>query len=437
MSENLGQAAGVLEARLGRAPRDVIEATVVLEAWAGLPAGNAMAAARTLIQTDTATASVPGRIDAVDPAHRQSVALESLALILSILSVAAWATPLSRAFGAQTLAEAIRIALPVAVAVQWALRSRYLSLSSGMALLAGDGLAVVALAFLGVVAPLLLIPGCGRIAAILVAIWVGGAVVTRRGWGLLYSLALTGAAVALDDGVDAVLVLLLLTAGVLAATFAGVISSRAETDERPGGVSRTTLAALLGACVGVLLMADPSLGWGVRGLHPAISLVPSVAGSLWGGYHLWNLYEAVPQGLSGVAPLRASRRTMRGPAMALFLGAAARLVVATVVLSAVVIALGRWTHGTDRPSVFIAFGCVALVSLQVSLLEALGRQRAALMAIAAALTVELAWPHLVGSGISGGALAAGAIVGILLTLPPLITLLSRAGRVLATALWIH
>jgi hypothetical protein len=108
-----------------------------------------------------------------------------------------------------------------------------------------------------------------------------------------------------------------------------------------------------------------------------------------------------------------------------------------VVLSAVVIALGRWTHGTDRPSVFIAFGCVALVSLQVSLLEALGRQRAALMAIAAALTVELAWPHLVGSGISGGALAAGAIVGILLTLPPLITLLSRAGRVLATALWIH
>jgi hypothetical protein len=437
MSDIHSQAAGILEARLGRAPRDVIEATVVLEAWAGLPAGNAMAAARTLIETDTAGVPVPGRLDAVDQAQRQSVALEGVALILSILSIAAWATPLSRAFGAHTLAEAIRIALPVAVAVQWALRSRYLSLGSGMALLAGEGLAVAALICVGVVGPLLLVPGCGAIAAILVAIWVGGAIVTRRGWGLPYSLALVGAAVALDQGTGAVLVLLLLTTGVLAATVVGVVTRRSETDERPGAVSRATLAALLGACVGVLLMADPSLGWGVRGLHPAISLVPSIAGSLWGGYHLWNLYEAVPQGLSGVAPLRASRRTMRGPAMTLFLGAAARLIIVTVILSVVVIALGRWTHGTDRPTVFIAFGCVALVSLQVSLLEALGRQRAALTAIAAALAVELAWPHLAGSGISGGALAAGAIVGILLTLPPLIILLSRAGRVLATTLWIH
>jgi hypothetical protein len=437
MSDTQSQAAGVLEARLGRAPRDVIEATVVLEAWAGLPAGRAMATARTLIQNDAASAAVPGRIDAVDPAQRRSVALEGVALILSILSVAAWATPLSRAFGAHTLAEAIRIALPVAVAIQWGLRSRYLSLSSGMALLAGDGAAVAALVGAGLAAPILLVPGCGAIAAILIAIWVGGAVVTRRGWGLLYSVALAGAAVALDRGAGAVLVLLLLTVGVLAATLVGVITSRCESDERAGSISRATLAALLGACVGVLLMADPSLGWGVRGLHPAISLVPSVAGSLWGGYQLWNLYEAVPQGLSGIAPLRASRRTMRGPAIALFLSAVARLVVATVILSAVVIWLGRWTHGTDRLSVFIAFGCVALVSLQVSLLEALGRQRVALMAIAAALTVELAWPHLAGSGISGGALAAGAIVGILLTLPPLITLLSRAGRVLATTLWIH
>ncbi len=437
MSEAQSQAAGVIEARLGRAPRDVIEATVVLEAWAGLPAAKAMAAARTLIENDAASAAVPGRIDSVDPAQRQSVALEGFALILSILSVAAWATPLSHAFGAHTLAEAIRIALPVAVAIQWALRSRYLSLSSGMALLAGDGVAVTALVCAGLAAPVLLVPGCGAIAAILIAIWVGGAVITRRGWGLLYSLALAGAAVALDRGVGAVLVLLLLTVGVLAGTLIAVITSRSETDERAGSISRATLAALLGACVGVLLMADPSLGWGVRGLHPAISLVPSMVGSLWGGYRLWHLYEAVPQGLSGIAPLRASRRTMRGPAIALFLGAAARLIVAAVVLSAVVIWLGRWTHGTDRLSVFIAFGCVALVSLQVSLLEALGRQRVALMAIAAALAVELAWPHLAGSGISGGALAAGAIVGILLTLPPLITLLSRAGRVLATALWIQ
>jgi len=88
-------------------------------------------------------------------------------------------------------------------------------------------------------------------------------------------------------------------------------------------------------------------------------------------------------------------------------------------------------------SVLVAFGCVALVSMLVGLLESLGRGRAGLIACSAALAVELVWPQVVGAHVAGGALAAGAIVGIALTIPTLLLLLARSGRVLATTLWIQ
>ncbi|MFL5864069.1 MAG: hypothetical protein ACJ780_25410 [Solirubrobacteraceae bacterium] len=429
-------AAGVIEARLGRPARDVVEATVVLEAWAGVPAAAAMSTARGVIRSEGTPPRGMGRVDTGDRTEQQTVVFEGIALIMSILSVAAWATPLSRAFGTQALADAIRVALPVAVAIQWGLRSRYLSLPTGLALLARDGVPLI-MAAVAVEVSLALVPGWGWIAALLIAIWVGGAIITRRGWGLLYAIALVVAAVALSRHAPARLVLLVLTSLVVAACAAGLLTRRADTDERPGTVARALLAALLGGCVGVLLVADPSLGWGVRGIHPAIALLPSVVGSLWGGYHLWNLYQAVPRALSGVPPVRASRLAITGPAMSLLLGAMLRVVAATVVLSAVVIAAAPWTQGTDENSVFVAFGLVALFSLHVSLLESLGRARAALVAAAAALAAEFVWPHVVTWHVAGAPLAVGAAVGLLLTLPPLVALLSRAGRVLATTLWIH
>ncbi len=429
--------AGVVNARLGRPPRDVIEAAIVLEAWTGRPAQDAMSAARKLVPSGQSAPRVTGRVESNDGDEQQSVIIEGIALVLSILSVAAWAGPLSRALGSHVLADALRVALPITVALQWGLRSRYLSRGSGLALLARDGVACCALMVTVIELPLALMPRWGPTAALLVAIWVGGTVMTRRGWGLLYALALVMAAVALADHAPPEIVLLSLAAFTITFCLAAVLTRRTQTDERPGTGPRALLAASLGGCVGVLLVADPSLGWGVHGLHPAIALVPSVIGSLWGGYHLWKLHEAVPRGLSGVPLDRAIRRALTDPAMSIFVGAVLRVVGATIVLSGVVIAVGHWTQGTDELSVFFAFGCVALVSLQVGLLESLGRGRAALIATSVALGVELAWPYLVPWRISGGALAGGAVAGLLLTLPPLIALLSRSGRVLATTLWIH
>ena len=431
-----GYVAGVVAARLGRPPRDVIEAAIVLEAWTGTPAEPAMAAAGDIVPRGAGALRVKGRvIPAEDAAQQSSVLVEGIALVLSILAIAAWAGPLSRGLGPDVFAQAIRVALPIAVAIQWGLRSRYLSQDAGLALLARDGAAWCLLA-VAVGLPLALIPRWGPTAAMLVGIWVSGTVMSRRGWGMVYALALIATAEALDRHAAPTVVLAALTAFALVMCVASVLTRREATDDLPGAVPRAAIAALLGGCVGVLLVADPSLGWGVHGVHPAIALIPSIIGSFWGGYYMWSLHEEVPRALIGMPLDSASRRGLRDPAMSIYIGAILRVVLATVVMSGVVIVIGRWTQGTDHWSIFVAFGVVALLSLQVGLLESLGRQRAALIAMVAALSVELAWPHLVAP-VPGGALIAGAVTGLLVTLPPVVVLLARSGRVLATTLWIQ
>lgn len=436
-SAHRAHAASVVEARLGRSPRDVLEAAIVLEAWTGAAAGPAMATAREIVPDEQRRLRVMGRvIPGDDPSEQTSVVIEGIALVLSILAIAAWAHPLSRGLGAHRFAQAIRVALPIAVAIQWGLRSRYLSRDAGLALLAGDGAAWLLTA--GALAvPLVLIPHWGPLAAMLAAIWVSGSVMSRRGWGLAYALALIVTALALDRHAAPMRALLALTAFTLVLALASVLTRRERTDERAGTVPRAILAALLGGCIGVLLVADGSLGWGVHGVHPAIALIPSIIGSYWGGYHMWSLHDEVPRGLSGMSLENARRRALSDPAMSIYVGAIKRVVSATIVLSGLVVAAGRWTQGTDRPTVFIAFGVVALLSLQVGLLESFARQRAALIGMIAALAVELTWHHVISHSPPGCALIAAGLVGLVLTLPPLLVLLSRSARVLATTLWIQ
>ena len=144
------------------------------------------------------------------------------------------------------------------------------------------------------------------------------------------------------------LVLGVLTAITLLMCDAAVRTRRKQTTNgRAGNVSRALMAALIGGVLGALLVADPSLGWGVHGAYPAVALVPSVIGSYWGGYYLWHFYEAVPRGLRGVSLKGAGGLGLSDPAMSIFVGALLRLVGATVVLSALVIALSNLSQGTD------------------------------------------------------------------------------------------
>jgi hypothetical protein len=104
-----------------------------------------------------------------------------------------------------------------------------------------------------------------------------------------------------------------------------------------------------------------------------------------------------------------------------------------------VILTSQYTSGTNRLSLFVGFGCVALVTLLVNVLESLAYARWALFAAGASVATELTLSNvaLVHAPVPGAALIAGTLVGILVALPPLLMLLMRPGRVLATSLWIQ
>ncbi len=431
-------AAGVIEARLGRGAQDVLEAAVVLEAWGGVQAGSALSLGSRVVPPKPPRWT-PGRLTTEEPGRRDGILSEAIALIMAILAVASWAGPLSRQIGTSTLEHAIVIALPLTLALQWAIRSRYLSRRSGLACLAHDRLALCALGLLCIELPLMLLRPYGPLAGMFVAIWVGGTVLARRGWALPYGFLLVGAVIGLQINLPAYPLLEILTGIVLVASVVAVRTGEEHSNEPAGRVGRALWAGAIGAALGGLLVGDPSLGWGVHGAFPALALLPSVLGSFWGGYHLWRFYDAVPRGLQGVTLTKANERNRRGAAMRIFLGALLRLVGTTVVLSAAVILIAQWTSGTNRLSLFVGFGCVALVTMLVNVLESLAYARWALFAAAASITTELAASNFVldRAPVPGGALIAGAVVGIVIALPPLLRLLLRPGRVLATSLWIQ
>jgi hypothetical protein len=84
----------------------------------------------------------------------------------------------------------------------------------------------------------------------------------------------------------------------------------------------------------------------------------------------------------------------------------------------------------------VAFGCLALATLLVSLLLSLGHSGRTLFAVSAAVAAEAVLQLSHAATEPGGPLIAGACVAVLLVLPPILRLFLRPGRVLATAFWI-
>jgi hypothetical protein len=429
-------AAAIVHARLGRPAQDVLEAAVVLEAWGGVATVAALGLGGGILAARPGLAPPARRWTPEESNGPTGIVSEGIALLMAILAIAAWAGPLSAQLGATVLRHAVEVALPLTVCLQWTIRSRYLSRRMGLSCLSDDRLALW-LAAVAVLALLLALPRFGAIAAMFVAIWVGGTVLARRGWGLAYGTLLIAGAVGLEAGRPADLLLGFLTATTLLGVVIAVRTAAGTPSlEPPGQLRRSLAAGAIGALLGGLLVGDTSLGWGIHGSFPALALVPSVIGSFWGGYHLWQFHERIPRGLLGVPLAHASGQVARGPATRIVGGALVRLLGATAALSGLVLAAGHWTRGSDRPSLFVAFAGGALVCLFVSLLESLGYLRWALTSAAVGLAAELAVNRWGEVPIAGAGLIAGSTLGTVLALAPLVGLLRSPGRVLATALWI-
>jgi hypothetical protein len=432
--------AALIEARLGRAPQDMLEAAVALEAWAGMPAQRALHTGAALMPS-TPLAPERSAADLPPLVRRPELLLEGLAFIVSVLAIALWAAPLVEALGTAAVTRALTLALPLTLALQWGLRSRYLSHPRGLAELSrarGD-LALLAVALTGV--PWAVLGRAGAVAGLLTVTWTGGTVLIRRGWGAVYVAIVLGATPAMIAGAPPLLVLAP-TAVATAAAVAAALRPRGDA-ERPaaGRWSRAAACALLGAGLGAMLVADPSVGWST-GAAPALALLPSAVAGVWGGHRLWRLEPAIPRALAGIAAVapealnpqerpgadrrrRASLGRLRSsPAwvpVTTLTGAIARVGGAAAVGSVVVAALVPVTAG-----LLTAFALLALATLLVSLLEALGGVRWAGVGVACGLAVELA----------GAGLAIGAAVSVLVLLPGAIAPLLRPARTLATTLWI-
>lgn len=226
-------AGAVIHARLGRPPQDVLEAAVVLEAWGGMTAESALRIGpRVLLPALRSTD--PRRWQSPDREGRRAVAAEGFALLAAILAIAVWAGPLSAALGNDTFERALRLALPVTLALQWAIRSRYLSRRAGLACLAENRVGLT-LALVALAACVAAVPDGGPIAAMLVAIWGGGTVLTRRGWGLLYGGLLAVEALWLVLGLPALASLVVLTVVTLATVVYAVVSAHETAVMPPGG----------------------------------------------------------------------------------------------------------------------------------------------------------------------------------------------------------
>jgi hypothetical protein len=428
----------LVEARLGRAPQDMLEAAVVLEAWAGVPARTALAAASATMPVEPASPQPSaGRL----PRRREGdrVLADGAAFLITVVAIACWASPLTADMGVTAVEHGLALALPLTLALQRLLGSRFLDRPQGIAQLARHGGLLLGVAVAALLIPALLLGTGGTLAGLLTISWTGGTILIRRRWPAVYVVIVLLATAAMAAGAPALDVVALgAAATVLAVGLAlGPSMVRGTSARRSLGRGEpVALAAAIGVGLGIVLVADRSVSW-TAGAVPALALVPSTVAALLSGHHLRRLEWAIPGALLGVAATGThAGRCGRAPVRVL-LGALLRLLALSAALSAVLLWLAPWLGESARAGgVLVGFALVALASMLVGLLESLGRGRWALVAVACGALAEA----LVAIGdvrpFSGVGLVVGGGVIAVLALPVLVALLRRPASTLATALWI-
>jgi len=432
------RARSIVEARLGREPQDMLEAAVALEAWAGIPAGDALSTAAAMMHA-AEPKSKPSAGQLPRRARQRGIGVEALSFAVAVIAIACWAAPLSRSVGAGVVERALICALPTTLALQWGLASRYLSRPHGLAQLGRRPLGLLLAALLVTGLPAAALGLSGVLAGLLALTWTGGTIAVRRGWSLAYAGLVVAASVAMVAGLPAMWVL---GAAALVTTVAVAVAVRAPRApgapvvQPPGRWSRALAAAALGAGLGALLVVDRSVDWSL-GTMPAVALLPSSLASFWGGQHLWRFQVVIPQTLSGVAVLGDDARRLAAAPVRILVGAVARLVLLTAALSVLLLVLASAlaVHVSGQ-SVLVGFGLVALATMFVSLLESIGRAAWAIAGVGAGVAAEIAAPPEVTT-MAGGGLILGASIAVLVMAPMAFAVLGRPATTLATSIGIR
>lgn len=427
------QALELVAGQLGRAAQDPLEIAVVLEAWGGvapelsLPLAIAIAPQAIVLESGTERAAT------IAPADR-SMALGDVGFVIGVLFVGFWISSLADEFGLVAVDRAWRFALPVSLGAQWLLRRRYLSGADGLGRLRREPW--VALPLLAVLGGIALVRPGGLLAVALTTIWVCGFILTRRGWGPAFGLVLILGAATLKLGLPPRVIIgsaaLLATLGAVAAVRGSPPSLR-----RPGPWQRAVPAGLIGAGMGFLLVIEPRFAWHAQGVLPALTVVPSLIGSLWGGLHMTRLWEVMPHVLANTSVRRRGEGRIGRLTSRLLLESMLRLVLGATVVSAAVM---LWVVADGQPreitrSLLVAHGVLAVAGLCVALLEAFGRWGYALAATVFGCAVATGLHTVVGHDITPGVrILWGAIACTVASTPPLVALLREPDRNIAAAL---
>jgi hypothetical protein len=432
------QAREFVEARLGRPPQDALEAAVVLEAWGGVRSARAVPLAERIMAEERG-----GRARRDDPASGEEIAsplgpLDYLGLTLIVAVVAAWSGPLAAQLDGDAVSTAWRVALPISLGLQWIVRRRYLagqsrlgSLRRGGAFLAFAGAAVATV-------PPIALGDAGVPAAALILSWTGAMIVALRGWALPSGIAL--AAIAVGVGGDLPAPAALAGLGIASLVLTGLAVATAPSPaEEPAPWGRAAASGLVGAGLGLVLVSDPGIGWGVRGALPVLAFLPSFTGGLWASIHLRSIWEAVPRSARATPLGEDERRPLWNPTTAVLAGAAGRLFLAVVALSGVV-AVAAAAQGASLGvalGTLVGFAVVVLASLAAGLLDSCNETWTAVVAVFVADAVVLAADVVsMGEAHAGVTLVLGGSIVLAVAGPRVLELVRRPGRRLATSLLI-
>lgn len=405
---------------------------MVLEAWGGLPAPEALGTGRSLMTVPRM--HWPAAPERPQPARIPRDALpEAVALLVTFAALAVWAPALGRALGWPVVQAALWVAVPGTLALQWALRSRYFFAPRGFGTLAADTRIAVPAGLVGLVAPAAVLGWAGLLGSALALTCAGALVLAARGWAPWHAVAMGLLTCSLALGVSAV-VLVVLAAGATAASVVAALISSPPPETNPRPWRRGSAAGVAGAGIGVLFVADPSADWGASAIA-ALTVLPPAVGGFWAGPYLARLWTDVPGTLHALPHARGDE--VGFASLRVVAGAVARLLAGTLGLS-VVLVLGERALGADTPGpeLFLGFACLGLAILTVSVLDSLGLSAFAVLAVAVGVAVELAQVSTGLVAMSAAGLVAGGAAVLLVATPRLVLLLRRPGRTLATTLLI-
>jgi hypothetical protein len=405
------EAQAILQSRLGREPQDVIEAAVVLEAWGGLPAEHALAAAQECFGSIHAVAE-----PAAEPPEPEEEAprapSDALTMLLALATILLWTSPLRSQLGESAFTAAVRLSVPLILGAQWLVATRYLFDRWWLERLRHDRRLLAALAGASLAAG----AAAGRVGLLAVelcVLWAAAAIVVRRGRRLTLVALLAATTAALFAGEPALAVLAALDVALIAAV--GLLLRGAASGlyrGRPWPVAGRACA--LGAGLGLLLISERMASFGGEPRALALALIPPTLASFWGGWHLASLWRVVRDSLDGQPLAAASAAAWRSPALRVAAGAAWRTGLTLGVLTPICAAAGTAAglHVAAAPAL-AGLAAFAFASVGAGLLHAIERTSTAIAAVASgcvtAVTVELLGVH-DGTALLAGSLLATAVM---------------------------